>query len=229
MTFDDRLVRWGVLAAMLLASTCAVAGDPPVPPSQDIDAAQTEAKTEPADGAASPQAAQDPAPGASSILGVALKELSATRERPVFSPSRRPPFAAAAPVDIPEPPPVIKSAAPERPSLSLIGTVRGGAHGLGVFLSQTNNDVIRLHVGEATDGWTLRSVDRRRTILEKDKQEVTLEIPAPGGETAQAPSLPPRYPAGAERMPPGMPPRLPPSPPPPPPGSPRFGGRHFQR
>jgi general secretion pathway protein N len=222
------MIRW--CGPIVLAGICfwtgAVAEDLATAPPLERGDAQAAAPTE-ANVPSPPSATDEPAAGGNSILGVSLQALSATRERPIFSPSRRPPVAAADPVYVPEPPAVVKPADPEHPSLSLIGTVKGGAQELGIFLSQTNNEVIRLHIGEATDGWTLRSVDRRQTILEKEKQEVTLEIPAPGGDTAPGAPAPQGSQGAEERMPPGLPPR--PSAPPQQFGSPRFGGRHYER
>ena len=64
---------------------------------------------------------------ANPLWAIPLKQLSNTRERPIFSPSRRPlasavvgPPPAAAPVRVPP-----KPAGPQNPELSLVGTVIG--------------------------------------------------------------------------------------------------------
>src|SRR5262245_1587560 len=85
-----------------------------------------------------PAAAQNDQPGATSseatqianpLWAVTLTSLSVTRERPIFSPSRRPPqppaIAAPPPAKPPPPPPPAKAAEPERPSLTLVGTIAG--------------------------------------------------------------------------------------------------------
>jgi hypothetical protein len=63
-------------------------------------------------------------PGGNPLWGVPIDQLTATRERPLFTVSRRPPSPPAAPkppADAPPPPP----AEPERPHLTLLGTVTG--------------------------------------------------------------------------------------------------------
>jgi|HubBroStandDraft_6_1064221.scaffolds.fasta_scaffold206881_2 hypothetical protein len=118
------------------------------------------------------------------LWAVPLGALSQTVERPLFSPSRRPPppVLAAAPVPPakPLPPPV---AEPEHPLLTLLGTVVGGAEGIGIFLDETSHDVIRLKTGEVHGGWMLRSVHGRAADFERgDRRQATLAFPAPGVE-----------------------------------------------
>jgi hypothetical protein len=166
------------------------------------------------------------------LWSVPLGTLTATRERPLFSPSRRPPPApvlVSAPVAAPPPPP--PPPAPERPNLSLIGTVRGETGGIAVFLDPTTQATVRLHTGQSHRGWILHSVDRRAAELHKgDRTETiglwapvaqqTAALPAPVAQ--QLPALPPGTaqtpgsprPSLAQRQ---LPPGAMPSPPPPPP------------
>ena len=71
------------------------------------------------------------------LWGIPLKSLSATRERPIFLPSRRPPApaVAAAPAQPPKPPP--PPAEPERPALRLLGIVTGTSDGSGTASDYT--------------------------------------------------------------------------------------------
>ena len=92
-----------------------------------------------------------PLPSGNPLWAIPLSVLTATQERPIFSASRRPPqrAVAAPPVDqVSAPPP--KAAAPERPSLALIGAVVGESDAIAVFLDQTSQkivlDVVRLAV-----------------------------------------------------------------------------------
>jgi hypothetical protein len=107
---------------------------------------------------------------------IPLASLSATRERPIFSSSRRPPAASAPPqastVRIPE-----KTAEPERAQLALIGTVVGTQDRIAVFLDDSTKTVIRLRVGEDYHGWILRAIAERETTMEKDDQIKTLALP----------------------------------------------------
>ena len=118
-------------------------------------------------------------------LPVALSALSNTRERPLFSPSRRPPAPAvvAAPPGSAPPPP--KPAEPDHPLLTLVGTVVGETESMGIFADQTTKQFIRLKTGQDHAGWKLRAVLGREVIFAKDKREATLALPA-RGETVEA-------------------------------------------
>jgi hypothetical protein len=75
---------------------------------------------------AGPAAAEGPSPPAGNPLwAIPVSKLSATRDRPLFSPSRRPrtPTVAAAPAPLPAA--VANPAPPEAPSLTLVGTIIG--------------------------------------------------------------------------------------------------------
>ena len=112
---------------------------------------------------------------------IPLTVLSATRERPIFSSSRRPrpPAVAVAPV--------VKPAAvapkpkdPERPKLTLVGTIASGRERFGIFLDQSTKAALRLKMGDDYQGWKLRSVQGREATLEKDQEAVILALPQPG-------------------------------------------------
>jgi general secretion pathway protein N len=122
------------------------------------------------------------------LWGIPLRVLTATRERPLFSPSRRPPAppVVAAP-QLPSRPVVAKPAPPDHPLLTVVGTIIGETEGIGVFIDQATNDIIRLHTGQDHDGWILRSVRGRQTVFEKDDQTATLALPAPDAPTGPAP------------------------------------------
>jgi hypothetical protein len=112
------------------------------------------------------------------LWAVPLSTLTATRERPLFSASRRPPAppAAAAPVvrvRVPSPRP----AEPQRPNMSLVGTVAGG-EGIAIFVDQTTQTVIRLRTGEGHEGWVLRAVGAREVTLQNDRYTATLVLPS---------------------------------------------------
>jgi general secretion pathway protein N len=119
------------------------------------------------------------------LWAVPLRSLSGTRERPIFSPSRRPPppTVAAAPYVPPAAPPP-KPAEPDHPPLTLLGTVVGETEGIGVFVDQSANNVIRLRTGQDYAGWILLSVQGREARFEKDRRTAILALPAPGAEQA---------------------------------------------
>ncbi len=131
-----------------------------------------------------------PAPGPERALsdnplwGIPLSALSGTRDRPVFSSSRRPPPPAVAPVVAPKVAAAPKPKDPERPQFSLVGTVASGDVGFGIFLDQSSKASLRLKVGEDYQGWKLRSVQGWEAILEKDQQAIVLALPPPAAGQA---------------------------------------------
>jgi general secretion pathway protein N len=140
--------------------------------------------------------ASERALSANPLWAMPLAQFAVTRDRPIFSPSRRPPPAAVAPVVVPKFVAVPKPREPERPQLTLVGTIAGDEDGFGIFLDQSTKAVLRLKVGEDFQGWKLRSVQGRETALEKDQQVVTLALPQPGlGQvTGEASAPPPNLP-----------------------------------
>jgi hypothetical protein len=113
---------------------------------------------------------------ANPLWAIPLSQLAITRDRPIFSPSRRPP-PAVAPAAIPKVAAVPKPREPERPQLTLVGTVASDEEGFGIFLDQSTKVVFRLKVGQDHQGWKLRSVQGREATLEKDQQVVPLALP----------------------------------------------------
>jgi hypothetical protein len=140
--------------------------------------------------------ASERALSANPLWAMPLAQFSVTRDRPIFSPSRRPPPAAVAPVMAPKVVAVPKPREPERPQLTLVGTIASDEDGFGIFLDQSTKAVLRLKVGEDFQGWKLRSIQGREAALEKDHQVVTLALPQPGlGQvTNEVPPPPPTIP-----------------------------------
>ena len=132
------------------------------------------------------------------LWAMPLAQFAVTRDRPIFSPSRRPPPPAVAPAVLPKVVALPKSGEPERPQLTLVGTIAGDEEGFGIFMDQSTKSVLRLKVGEDFQGWKLRSVQGRQTALEKDQQVVTLVLPQPG--VGQAASEVPPPPPGAPKL-----------------------------
>jgi general secretion pathway protein N len=142
-------------------------------------------------------------PSANPLWAIPLSKLTATRDRPLFLPSRRAPApgVAAAPVAAltPSAPP---PAEPERPSLTLVGAIASDTEGFAVFLDQSTNTVIRLRTGQDHQGWVLRAVKGREATLVKASISTTLMLPEPGNFGAPvAPSMP----ADIRRQPNGEP------------------------
>jgi general secretion pathway protein N len=124
---------------------------------------------------------QQSMPAGNPLWRVPLRVLTETRDRPLFSPSRRPPPAAviAAPVVAPRPAPL---AAPDHPLLTLIGTVVGGQEAIGIFVDQESKRIVRLKIGQNHDRWILRAVRERDTVFDDQHREATLALPATNAE-----------------------------------------------
>jgi general secretion pathway protein N len=147
-------------------------------------------------------------PNGSPLWAIPLSSLTATREQPMFAPSRRPPPVAtlarpaAAPALAPPAPPQ-----PEKPQLSLLGTVAGTGEKIGLFLDSASKAVLRLKAGENHQGWTLRAVRPRQVELAKGLDNAVLDLPPPNMTGAAAP--PPAAPAQMLVSPPPVSPVLP--------------------
>jgi general secretion pathway protein N len=124
-------------------------------------------------------------PTGNPLWSIALPTLTATREHPIFSPSRRPP-AVIAPVTSAAVRVPTKVREPELIQLALVGTIVGDSEGFGVFVDNTTKSVVRLRAGDGYQGWTLRAVRNREATLEKDDQVKTLSLPRPSDDTAKA-------------------------------------------
>jgi hypothetical protein len=123
-------------------------------------------------------------PSGNPLWALPLKQLSMTRDRPIFSPSRRPPPpptpAFVAPVAVRQ---QVKPPDPEKPTVSLLGTIIGSNADdrIGVFLDNSTQSVVRLRVGEDHQGWVLRLIKAREaTLMKSGEQAVVLEMPTPG-------------------------------------------------
>jgi general secretion pathway protein N len=119
---------------------------------------------------------------ANPLWAMPLKQFSVTRERPIFLPSRRPPAAPEVAVAVPRV--VASPKEPERPPLSLVGTISGDDEKFGIFVNQSTKAVVRLRVGEDFQGWKLRSIQGREASLEKNQKSVVLALPQPSSAQA---------------------------------------------
>jgi hypothetical protein len=151
----------------------AAARPQPSPPAQDQRIAQT-----------------GQPPSGNPLWGIPLKQLSATRDRPIFSPSRRPPPAAVPVTAAATSLPMQAPKQPERPQLSLIGTIVSGDDGFAIFVDQTTKAPLRIKLGARYQGWMLRQIEARSVTLQKGQEVVMLSFPEPANDR--------NTPAGAE-------------------------------
>jgi|SRR5208282_3506382 len=116
------------------------------------------------------------------LWGISVQSLSATRERPLFTPSRRPPVPLAALAPRAEPVKAVSAAVEaEQPPLNLLGVITGSAEGYAVFVDTATHDIVRLKTGEGHDGWILQSVSGRAAVLEKNHRTAVVSLPLPEG------------------------------------------------
>src|SRR5215475_6845722 len=129
------------------------------------------------------------------VRAVPLSKLSLTRDRPIFSPSRRPPPPPVAMPVIAKPVERAKPAEPENPPLVLVGTVVGEDSGIAVLVEQTTENVVKLRVNESHQGWTLKSIQGREVTFQNDRKSSVLALAPPGGTepaSSQAALEPPK-------------------------------------
>ena len=145
-----------------------------------------------------------PTAGLASPLAVhPLDRLSATRERPLFSPSRRAP-APPPIVSLPPPPP---PPPPEPPNVTLVGIVMDAGEARAIVQSGPN-EVRRVRIGDDIGGWKVVQIEGRRLVLKLDSRVATFSMfsghrnPAPGA----APRAAPRAAPGAAPQPARQPP-----------------------
>ena len=133
-----------------------------------------------------------PAVSGNPLWGVPLSVLTATRERPIFSASRRPPPRAvvAAPVEQASAPPPPKAAEPDHPPLALIGAVVGENDAIAVFLDRTNQKIVRLRQGEAHSGWVVNAILPREVTFRKADQTEVLALKGQDAALAAAAAAP---------------------------------------
>jgi hypothetical protein len=126
---------------------------------------------------------------ANPLSAITPEALSATRDRPLFSPSRRPPppIVVVAPTTKPVVTIETKPAAPERPPFVLLGTIVGMAARVALLQDRGDNAVVRLREGESQAGWRAFKVDARSIVLRKGENSATLELPKPGDVAVGAP------------------------------------------
>lgn len=134
---------------------------------------------------------------ANPLWAIPLSRLSETRNRPPFSPSRRPPqpVAVAKPVAPAAPPP--KPPEPVMSQLSLVGTIVGARGGIGLFFNAADKSTIRLRLGENHKGWVLRAVASHQAELANGLDRAVLKLPPPDMKSVVG-APPPAYAAAPQ-------------------------------
>ena len=101
-------------------------------------------------------------------------QLSATRDRPLFSPTRQPPpKPVAAVVSRPEPPP------PPPPSVVVLGIVSEDGDGRAAIRSgdkHPGDKVERVRIGDDVGGWKVERIEPRRLVLMQGERSVDFSL-----------------------------------------------------
>ncbi|MDE3176963.1 MAG: hypothetical protein KGM15_12755 [Pseudomonadota bacterium] len=108
-----------------------------------------------------------------------LEDLSATRDRPLFAPSRRPP----PPVRVeaaPDPAPAEEKAIVlEPPPFDLVGAVVGKNTAFALLRHRTTAKVVRVRSGDDAEGWQVGAIGLRTVALARDGRSETLALALP--------------------------------------------------
>jgi hypothetical protein len=104
------------------------------------------------------------------LAAQSLERLSATLDRPLFSPSRRPtpaPVAQAPELPVPPAPP---------PDLVLSGVVMDGKSARAVVQVGAEKKILRAEIGDNIGGWTVSRIEGRKLVLSLDGRFVTFTL-----------------------------------------------------
>src|SRR5262245_27652408 len=122
---------------------------------------------------------QNVAVGGNPLWAIPLSSLTAIRERPIFSPTRRPP-------PLPQPAPTttapvqtVPSIGSARPQFLLLGAISGEDEDIAILQDETTKVIVRLRTGESHAGWTFQTTNGREVTLQKNRETAILAIPSP--------------------------------------------------
>jgi general secretion pathway protein N len=110
-----------------------------------------------------------------------LQELQATRQRPLFSPGRKPDAQIAARPDAP----VVEEAAGAQP-FDLTGIVMGADRAIAILRNRETQETVHLRQGEAAEEWSVEEIASRYVVLRNEDRQVRLQLfeEKPGGAAA---------------------------------------------
>jgi general secretion pathway protein N len=109
---------------------------------------------------------------ANPLQAQSLDRLSATRDRPLFSPTRRPvppppPPVARAPEVVPPPPP---------PNVTVVGIVLDGDGARAIVRSGMGTKSERVQIGDDIGGWKVSQIEGRRLVLSLGERLATFTL-----------------------------------------------------
>ena len=133
--------------------------------------------------------AQSPRADAAPVRSFAmppLEKLQATRDRPLFSPKRRP----DAPTEKPDEP--VVQEAPEAVAFELTGVVMGEARAVAILHNRETQETVHLRQGEMLDVWSVDEIAPRHVVLRSEGKELRLQLFEAKPEGASTPPPPAR-------------------------------------
>jgi hypothetical protein len=104
------------------------------------------------------------------LWSIPLSSLNATRERPVFTPSRRPATIGATPLAQP-----LAIVSQNRPQFALVGAILGDDE-VAILIDEGTKSIARVKKGESYLGWTLHVLEQRKAILHKGPEAMVLTL-----------------------------------------------------
>jgi hypothetical protein len=143
-----RVLRQVLIAAILWIATVPAAATDPARPREEH---------------------RDVAPPVSPLAAQPLDRISNTRDRPLFSPTRRPP--APPPVVAVAPPPP-----PPPPDVALLGVVMDGEEARAVVRTGPAAKILRVGIGDDIGGWKVGQIEGRQLVLLLDGRTATFTM-----------------------------------------------------
>lgn len=122
---------------------------------------------------------------AADLLPGGLDRYRATRERPLFSPTRRAPSAPETAVNTEAP--VHEVAKPAAPNLSVSGIILGLQTRIAIVRRGGDPTATHVTVGSSIDGWTVSAIGARDVTLQRDQDTISIGLPA--AHPSQPPAL----------------------------------------
>lgn len=105
---------------------------------------------------------------------LSLEALTATRLRPLFSPTRHPPIM---PVALPPPLPTVPLVTkPQPPSVILIGVIVSPSIRLAILKPDNGSKPLTLSENQSIDGWTVVKIEPDSVILGNQSERFSLKL-----------------------------------------------------
>jgi hypothetical protein len=123
--------------------------------------------------------------GANPLAAHPLEQLTATRERPLFAPTRRPPPpppAVASRVEQPPPP-------PPPPDVALFGIVIDVDGARALIRSSESDRIMGVRAGDEVGGWTVTQIEERQLVLSLGERSATFALFGSQGTSPAAPVI----------------------------------------